>query len=387
MRIYKIVIGSSSYFDKALDEAYSIIDEKNGKIPSFLELIRIFDAQKQSDNTDTVKTPLLFIRNNDYNGIVNAAHDRLGPLIEDITHDKALILIHNPPRVLYEYLQDKKARNLITLEEDREEYSIQKEPEKFKENILRISDAIVGQDRAIIEISKSLWYLISVQRKKPYVIMLYGNSSLGKTELVREIAKHFFEGKVLEKHLSMFKNNNYSDYFFGEEPNRRSLGFDLLERTSNLIFLDELDQCPEFFYSAFYTLFDNVEFKDATYDVDISGTIIILTSNYLSEDEMKQHLGMPIFYRIDKMIKFEDFSPQTIYEITMKEIEARKEEYGDMISPERIYEIVSKEISTKNENARTIKFKVQQVIENLLFKEVENSLADKEKSLCPEEKT
>lgn len=387
MRIYKIVIGSSSYFDKALDEAYSIIDEKNGKIPSFLELIRIFDAQKQSDNTDTVKTPLLFIRNNDYNGIVNAAHDRLGPLIEDITHDKALILIHNPPRVLYEYLQDKKARNLITLEEDREEYSIQKEPEKFKENILRISDAIVGQDRAIIEISKSLWYLISVQRKKPYVIMLYGNSSLGKTELVREIAKHFFEGKVLEKHLSMFKNNNYSDYFFGEEPNRRSLGFDLLERTSNLIFLDELDKCPEFFYSAFYTLFDNVEFKDETYDVDISGTIIILTSNYLSEDEMKQHLGMPIFYRIDKMIKFEDFSPQTIYEITMKEIEARKEEYGDMISPERIYEIVSKEISTKNENARTIKFKVQQVIENLLFKEVENSLADKEKSLCPEEKT
>ena len=387
MRIYKIVIGSSSYFDKALDEAYSIIDEKNGKIPSFLELIRIFDAQKQSDNTDTVKTPLLFIRNNDYNGIVNAAHDRLGPLIEDITHDKALILIHNPPRVLYEYLQDKKARNLITLEEDREEYSIQKEPEKFKENILRISDAIVGQDRAIIEISKSLWYLISVQRKKPYVIMLYGNSSLGKTELVREIAKHFFEGKVLEKHLSMFKNNNYSDYFVGEEPNRRSLGFDLLERTSNLIFLDELDKCPEFFYSAFYTLFDNVEFKDATYDVDISGTIIILTSNYLSEDEMKQHLGMPIFYRIDKMIKFEDFSPQTIYEITMKEIEARKEEYGDMISPERIYEIVSKEISTKNENARTIKFKVQQVIENLLFKEVENSLADKEKSLCPEEKT
>lgn len=104
--------------------------------------------------------------------------------------------------------------------------------------------------------------------------------------------------------------------------------------------------------------------------MDISGTIIILTSNYQSEDEMKEHLGMPIFYRIDKIIKFEDFSPQTIYEITMKEIAARREEYGDMISPDRIYEIVSKEISTKNENARTIKFKVQQVIENLLFEEV-----------------
>ena len=386
MRSYKIVIGSSSYFDKALDEAYSKIDEKDIRIPSFLELIRIFDTQKQSGNPDTVKTPLLLIRNNDYNGIVNSAHDRLGPLIEDITLDDACILVHNPPRVLYEYLHDKHSRDLIILDETREEYSIQRKPETFKENILNISTAIIGQDHAIKEISKSLWYLISVQRKKPYVIMLYGNSSLGKTELVREIAKHFFEDKVLEKHLSMFKNNNYSDYFFGEQPNRRSLGFDLLERASNLIFLDELDKCPEFFYSAFYTLFDNIEFKDATYDVDISGAIIILTSNFQSEDEMKQHLGMPIFYRIDKMIKFEDFSAQTIYDLTMKEITARKEEYGDMISPERIYEMVSKEISTQNENARTIKFKVQQVIENLLFEEVEKSSV-KEETICPEGKT
>lgn len=236
MRNYKIVIGSSSFFDKALDEAYTIIKEKNIKIPSFLELIRIFDAQKESVNTDIIKTPLLFIRNNDYNGIVNSAHDRLGPLIEDITHDDAFILIHNPPRVLYEYLKDKCFRQLIILDEIREEYFIQRKPEIFKENILRISNAIIGQDHAIYEISKSLWYLITVQRKKPYVIMLYGNSSLGKTELVREIAKQFFEDKVLEKHLSMFKNNNYSDYFFGEQPNRRSLGFDLLERSSNLIF-------------------------------------------------------------------------------------------------------------------------------------------------------
>lgn len=110
--------------------------------------------------------------------------------------------------------------------------------------------------------------------------MLYGNSSLGKTELVREIAEKFFGGKYLEKHLSMFKNNNYSEYFFGDAPNRRSLGYDLLERESNLIFFDELDKCPEHFFSAFYTLFDNVQFKDATYDVDVSGTVIILTSNY-----------------------------------------------------------------------------------------------------------
>lgn len=373
MRNYKIVIGSSSFFDKALDEVYSITEKNNIKLLSFLELIRIFDAQKQSDIADTVKTLVLYIRNNDYNGIVNSAHDRLGSLIEDITYDDALILVHNPPRVLYEYLRDKHSRDLITLEEKREDYSIQRKPEKFKENVLRISESIIGQNYAINEISKSLWYLITVQRKKPYVIMLYGNSSLGKTELVREIAEHFFEGKVLEKHLSMFKNNNYSDYFFGEEPNRRSMGFDLLERTSNLIFLDELDKCPEFFYSAFYTLFDNVEFRDATYDVDISGAIIILTSNFLSEAEIKNQLGLPIYYRIDKFIRFDDFSPSVIHEITLREIESRKAEFTNTISSEQVYEVVSKRICTKGENARTIKFKIQQVIEEMLFCDVEKS--------------
>lgn len=43
------------------------------------------------------------------------------------------------------------------------------------------------------------------KQKKPYVVMLYGNSSLGKTQLVREIAKSFFKSKYMEKHLSMFK--------------------------------------------------------------------------------------------------------------------------------------------------------------------------------------
>lgn len=174
----------------------------------------------------------------------------------------------------------------------------------------------------------------------------------------------------LEKHLSMFKNNDYSEYFFGDAPNRRSLGFDLLERESNLVFFDELDKCPEHFFSAFYTLFDNTQFKDATYDADVSGIVIVLTSNYQTEEEMKKQLGLPIFYRIDKLIHFDDFSCDTIYKIVQNEILARKDEYDTKLTPEMVYAAVSPLISTSGENARTIKYKVQQVIEELLFQEV-----------------
>ena len=139
-----------------------------------------------------------------------------------------------------------------------------------------------------------------------------------------------------------------------------------------MIFFDELDKCPEYFFSAFYTLFDNVQFKDATYDVDVSGIVIVLTSNYHTEEEMQKLLGPPIFYRIDKFIHFDDFDTDTIYEIVQNEILMREKEYEDKLTPEMIYAAVSPLISISGENARTIKYKVQQVIEELLFQEIQD---------------
>lgn len=266
-RKYHIIVGSKAFFDSKLP-SFSEDDEVN----AFLELVKLSDTAKQNHQYASI----LIVKNDNYHGIVEVAHDRLGPLIEDLTTDEAEIYIHNPPRVLKAYLEDQYRRDLIELEILCEEYEIKRDPDLFVDNINAISARIFGQQIAIEEISKSLWYLTNVKREKPYVIMLYGNSSLGKTELVREIAVMFFDGKCLEKHLSMFKNNNYSEYFFGDAPNRRSLGFDLLERESNLVFFDELDKCPEHFFSAFYTLFDNTQFKDATYDADVSGIVIIL---------------------------------------------------------------------------------------------------------------
>lgn len=364
-RKYHIIIGSKAFFDRSLPSF-----SKDDEVYTFLELVKLSDAAKQGHNTFNEYADKLIVKNNNYHGIVETAHDRLGSLIEDLTTDDAEIYIHNPPRVLKDCLEDQYSRSLIELDVKSEKYGIKRDSELFVHNIANISSILFGQQNAIAEISKSLWYLTTVKRKKPYVIMLYGNSGLGKTELVKEIKKNFFGNKCLEKHLSMFKNNNYSEYFFGDAPNRKSLGFDLLERESNLIFFDELDKCPEHFYSAFYTLFDNSLFKDATYDVDVSGIVIILTSNYQTEDEMKKQLGLPIFYRIDKMIHFNDFGCDTIYAIVKKEIESRKMEYEDKLTSEMVYAIVSPLVSATGENARTIKYKVQQVIEELLFQEV-----------------
>ena len=98
-RKYHIIIGSKAYFDASLPD-FSEEDE----VDTFLELVKLSDAAKQSRYNFDQYANTLIVKNNNYHGIVEAAHDRLGPLIEDLTTDDADIYIHNPPRVLKEYL-------------------------------------------------------------------------------------------------------------------------------------------------------------------------------------------------------------------------------------------------------------------------------------------
>lgn len=363
MRTINVVIGSKGFFQKQIAALSGA--------SSFLDLIKLSDAHHSNNKVfpDRLKTDLMILRNDNYHGITEQANDRLGNLIYDLTTEDSIVWIHNPPSNLLFFLNNQRNALEITLNFISQTHDIVRDRAKYLEGIASIKENIIGQDHAIIEISKTLRYLTTIKRKKPYVVMFYGNSSTGKTELVREIAKNFFGNQLLEQHLSMFKSNANGDYLFGDKPNRKSIGFDLLERESNLIFLDEFDKCADFFYSVFYTLFDNTVFKDVVYEVDVSGTLIILTSNYSTEDEMKEKLGLPIFYRIDKFVHFNDFDGETIYKIVRKELDNKYDEYREYFSKDEVYAVVSKRILSTDENARTIKNKIQAVLEELLFEQ------------------
>ena len=55
------------------------------------------------------------------------------------------------------------------------------------------------------------------------------------------------------------------------------------------------------------------------------------------------------------------------------EISSRKKELGSLLDEELIYSKVSMLVNTQGENARTIKSKVQGVIEELLFENYVNT--------------
>ena len=376
-RSYTIIVGSKEFFTNKLSKKcnVSLLDSKN----DFLSMVRKHEEYNKSivirglPNTTIDKferSDIMVVRNDDYHGITDTAHDRLGALIEDLTTDTAQIFVHNPTKLYTDYLEKLNAKGQIQLICEQEQYAPLGNAQRFANNIADISKIVIGQDAAINEIGKSMWYLTRINPTKPFIIMLYGKSGVGKTEMVRAIAKKFYNSKVLEKHLSMFKNDINSYYIFGDRPNRTSIGFDLLQRESNIVFFDEFDKLPEYFRSVFYTLFDNTLFSDTTYSVDISRLLIFLTSNYNNQDEMKEHLGLPIYYRIDKFIHFDDFSEETIYRIAKNEIDKHVAESDGSINADDLYARVSNKLMAKGENARTIKNTVLCEVENLLFEEV-----------------
>tara|TARA_Y100001933_G_C18607063_1_gene400509 strand:+ start:50 stop:577 length:528 start_codon:yes stop_codon:yes gene_type:complete len=117
----------------------------------------------------------------------------------------------------------------------------------------------------------------------------------------------------------MFHNEEFSSYIFGGKHSQNSLSRDLLERQSNVILFDEFDKPHPVFHSAFYQMFDEGEYQDKNYHVTLKNSIIICTSNYNNESEIKKHLGAPIYSRFDSVIKFEELKPIDIKKIVEKE--------------------------------------------------------------------
>ncbi|MFV0363241.1 MAG: AAA family ATPase [Suipraeoptans sp.] len=179
---------------------------------------------------------------------------------------------------------------------------------------------IIGQEKAKTKILQALYPQLDNKRKKPVVLLLYGDSGVGKTETAQYLAK-LLHGKLMRKQFSMYQNNQFATYLFGGGHSEASFAKDLLDRDSDVILLDEFDKANSMFHSAFYQLFDEGIYEDQNYQVKLEKSIIICTSNYKSIDEIKEKLGNAIYNRFDSVIHFEDLSIEAKTKIADKIME------------------------------------------------------------------
>lgn len=203
-------------------------------------------------------------------------------------------------------------------------------------------------------------------------MLFYGNTGIGKTETAKYIAEKLNE-RLFRKQFSMLHSEEFTSYLFGGKHNQNSFAKELLERESNVILLDEFDKPNPVFYSAFYQLFDEGVFADKNYTVTMKNAIIICTSNFLSEEQIRERLGDPIYSRFDAVIHFTDLQPEAVQKLLDREIDRQ---YSKLDEEERVIidsrKIVSllKTNSYRLSNARQIKKFVREAFSATITDEV-----------------
>lgn len=364
--------GPKNEFDKILPEKIrpkslsQLVIDSDGSKRNF-SLVLPDDENKSKTRRNRrkkSKVSNLVASTEEYSMVTEAAISSFITILEE--YDIENIYLQNPPEIIknqiLKYYSDVdienttyKSLNIDTLYEIAEE---------FDKNI-------VGQKEVKKRILGNLYFTSKHHRKKPVVLMFYGPTGVGKTETAKFLSKKL-GGNLFRKQFSMYHNNEFSDYVFGAKHNQPSLTKDLLERESNVILFDEFDKPNPVFFSAFYQMFDEGLFVDKNYHVNLEGSIIICTSNFKSENDIRKTLGDAIFSRFDDFIQFEDLSEEASKFIIYKKIDEiigkLDEEDKKIIRNSKLLDLILGNAS-KLKNARHIHKFITHAISNTIVQE------------------
>lgn len=274
------------------------------------------------------------------------------------------LYLQNPPDSIARHIKE---LTTVTCEVKRQKYKAL-DIKKLKAINSGFPNKILGQDIARQQVIGALYDVAKKRYKKPCVMLFYGSTGVGKTETAKYIADILKE-PIFRKQFSMLHSEEFTSYLFGGKHNQNSFAKELLERESNVILLDEFDKPHPVFYSAFYQLFDEGVFSDKNYTLQMDNAIIICTSNFLSEAQIREQLGDPIFSRFDAVIQFNDLSSDAVKELIKREY---NRQYKALDNTEKSiideFDLLNRllSIADKLKNARQIKRVVREAISGRL---------------------
>lgn len=280
--------------------------------------------------------------------------------------DPERLVLHNPPAHIHTQLE----REFST---DVRRYGY---PAVTRDTLIRFRDGfaehLVGQAAVKESLLAALYPLTTTRRTQPVVLMFYGPSGVGKTETA-QFVNGLLGGTLLRKQFSMFHNDKFASYLFGGTHMENSFARDLLDRESGVILIDEFDKANSIFHSAFYQLFDGGVFEDKNYIVQVGPSLIICTSNYGTEDEIRQSLGDALYSRFDSLVQFKPLSKAEIRQVIGRLVDDRcgklASDEQERIDPGELKSMLYP-VAEKSGNVRKLGKLVDEVISLVLVRAV-----------------
>jgi ATP-dependent Clp protease ATP-binding subunit ClpC len=389
------------------DSAIDIIDELGAKIkvertkPSN-KLIKMLDDMEENQ-----KVKLELIKNEDWETISTFKPQVLDKLKNKITYEQEKFneKINNSNRI--EISKEDLLKVVSKIGKVPLDTFHQSGKDKLKNLEIHFNKNVVGQEQAKESILKALKrnVLNMNDKKRPISVQLFlGPTGVGKTHIINELAKNWYDGSLIRIDMSEYAEKIQSTGLLGVAPgfvgydNGGQLSEKIRQSPYSIVLLDEIEKADVSIYNKFLQIFSEGIVTDGQgRQIDCTNCIFIMTSNLGSQTQAYQKPGFgqknesiklennyiesakkfftpELWNRIDTTVVFESLNKDSMYKLLDIELDKIKIMLKDtkITFNKKLKDILVDKGYEPKYGARNLK----RTVESLVLDEIVNYLID-----------
>jgi ATP-dependent Clp protease ATP-binding subunit ClpB len=250
----------------------------------------------------------------------------------------------------------------------------------------RLHRRVVGQDEAVEAVSHALRRARSGLQdpNRPIGSFIFlGPTGVGKTELARALAEFMFDDDraLVRLDMSEYQEPHTVARLVGAPPGYVGYeeGGQLTEavrrRPYAVLLLDEIEKAHHEVFDVLLQLLDDGRLTDGQgRTVDFRNTVVIMTSNIRSPDDLRDRFRPEFLNRVDEAVVFQPLTREQLGEVVELQLGRLRERLAerriDLEVSDAAKEVVAEAGWDPAYGARPLKRAIQRLIENPLAREL-----------------